>query len=127
MCKSTTTAEDAEATNDSDKTVIYDPPDNDNDAMDEHNTTATTRGTFTTRVIGLPISSKAKSKQTKFYCINCGLCKPTRGEVNKHYCESHPPVTCIDCKETFTTPDTLLRHRYIHRAVSKFDCDKCDK
>ena len=92
---------DLENTDDSDKTIIYDPPEEE-DTTDHQNEKGVTKGTFTTKVVG--ISRSPKSKQTKFYCINCGIPKLTRGAVDKHYHESHPPVFCVDCNQTFTTP-----------------------
>ena len=106
---------DLENTDGSDKTIIYYPPEEE-DTTDHQNEKGVTKGTFTTRVVGVPRSPKCKQtkfccmKQTKFCCINCGISKRTRGAVDKHYHESHPPVFCVDCNQTFTTPDTLLRH-----------------
>ena len=101
---------DLENTDDIDKTIIYDPPEEE-DTTDHQNEKGVTKGTFITRVVGIPcIPWSPKSKQTKFCCINCGISKPPRGAVDKHYHESYPPVFCVDCNQIFTTPDTLLRH-----------------
>ena len=47
-------------------------------------------------------------------------------ELNSHFKESHPPVICDICKESFNTPSTLSQHKYKHRKL-EFSCDQCSK
>ena len=65
-----------------------------------------------------------KSKGKKFHCIYCDAVRNSKCEINDHHRKTHGNITCVDCKKTFPTPDTLQRHRYIH-STNKLTCSIC--
>ena len=61
-----------------------------------------------------------------FRCQQCAFRSDMQGKMNDHFRSSHPPVKCPECDDTFTTPNTLARHRYTHGELTKV-CRDCDK
>ena len=47
-------------------------------------------------------------------------------DFNKHFKSSHDPLQCRVCKEDFSTPSALHRHRYRHKDL-RYACSKCGK
>ena len=69
---------------------------------------------------------KRSNKPRTFRCQQCAFRSDTQGKMNDHFRNSHPPVKCPECDDTFTTPNTLARHRYTHGELTKV-CRDCDK
>ena len=83
------------------------------------------KGQLRTQTYGI-IRQKSTSKRT-FTCIDCGVKRKSKQEINRHYREKHSSIKCPDCDKVFPTPDSLQRHRYVHSDRDKFMCDKCGK
>ena len=69
---------------------------------------------------------KCSNKPRTFRCQQCAFRSDTQGKMNNHFRSSHPPVKCPECDDTFSTPNTLARHRYTHGELTKA-CRDCDK
>ena len=69
---------------------------------------------------------KQSNKPRTFRCQQCVFKCDTQGKMNEHFRSSHLPVKCPECDDTFTTPNTLARHRYTHGELTKV-CRDCDK
>ena len=50
----------------------------------------------------------------KFSCVGCPQKFVNNKELNDHFKNSHPPVTCSDCKKLFSTPSAFEKHKYTH-------------
>ena len=69
---------------------------------------------------------KQSNKPRTFRCQQCAFKCDTQGKMNEHFRSTHLPVKCPECDDTFTTPNTLARHRYTHGELTKV-CRDCDK
>ena len=124
---------DKEDEDESDETIIYDASEFDdtnkgtqkpvNKETDEGEKTP--KGQLRTQTYGI-VKQKPTSRRT-FTCIDCGVKKKSKRDINRHYREKHSSIKCPDCDKVFPTPDSLQRHRYVHSARDKFICDKCGK
>ena len=47
-------------------------------------------------------------------------------ELNDHFKNSHPPLTCSDCKKLFSTPSAFEKHKYTHYEYM-YECESCSK
>ena len=73
------------------------------------------------------IRKPVEKKRSRYY--RCPVCKSKFGklaELNRHYKDSHPPLTCSSCDCAFSTPSTLEQHSYKHKDL-KFKCSVCGK
>ena len=62
----------------------------------------------------------------KFRCVGCPQKFDNNRELNDHFKNSHPPLTCSDCKKLFLTPSAFEKHKYTHYEFM-FECGKCNK
>ena len=62
----------------------------------------------------------------KFSCVGCPQKFDNNRELNDHFKNSHPPLTCSDCKKLFLTPSAFEKHKYTHYEFM-FECGKCNK
>ena len=69
---------------------------------------------------------KCSNKPRTFRCQQCAFRSNTQGKMNDHFRSSHPSVKSPECDGTFSTPNTLARHRYTHGELTKA-CRDCDK
>ena len=60
------------------------------------------------------LKCKHPNKSRKFPCGTCTSTFNTQREVNDHFHSKHPPVKCNDCDCEFSTPVSMLKHRYSH-------------
>ena len=73
------------------------------------------------------IKKPVKKKRVRFY--RCPTCKKKFDKLallNRHYKDTHSPLTCQSCNEQFSTPSTLERHSYKHKSL-KYTCKVCGK
>ena len=73
------------------------------------------------------IKKPIERKRVRFY--RCPVCKgkfDKLAQLNHHYKDSHPPLTCKSCDAQFSTPSTLERHSYKHKSL-KYSCKVCSK
>ena len=84
------------------------------------------RGSFTYRFQGIRRKSRTpvSAGENKYKCPTCPKTWNTRGEMCEHYRNSHPPLPCMDCNMTFTSPLSLARHSYKHRE-RPYECEVC--
>ena len=69
---------------------------------------------------------RRSNKPHTFRCQQCAFRSDTQGKMNEHFRNSHLPVKCPECDDTFTTLNTLSRHCYTHGELTKV-CRDCDK
>ena len=62
----------------------------------------------------------------RFSCVGCPQKFVTNRELNNHFKNSHPPLTCSDCKKLFLTPSAFEKHKYTHYEFM-FECGDCNK
>ena len=62
----------------------------------------------------------------KFSCVGCSQKFVNNKELNDHFKNSHPPLTCSDCKKLFSTPSTFEKHKYTHYEFM-YECETCNK
>ena len=65
-------------------------------------------------------------KHQKFHCKLCQHMADSQAIANKHYRDTHPPVSCLECKMLFTNPSSLRLHKYMH-LDKKYSCRNCNK
>ena len=61
-----------------------------------------------------------------YRCPTCKSKFEKLAQLNQHYKDLHPPLTCKDCDGQFSTPSTLEQHSYKHKEL-KFTCKVCGK
>ena len=66
-------------------------------------------------------------KKRKFQCKICHVITTLQASANKHYRESHPPINCTACDESFNNPNSLHRHMYTHSKNVRYPCRTCGK
>ena len=69
--------------------------------------------------------NRGPSHPQNYGCNVCGQLLPSRGELNQHYHNNHPPVSCPVCTKKFNCPNTQDRHIYVHYQNKSFVCDQC--
>ena len=62
----------------------------------------------------------------KFSCVGCPQKFVNNKELNDHFKNSHPPLTCSDCKKLFSTPSAFEKHKYTHYEFM-YECKTCNK
>ena len=92
------------------------PDTTENKSAEIESSSRAVRKVFVTRSVGLK-----KFRRKRYY--SCPVCNEKfnlQGHLNSHYREKHDKVKCSKCQEIFTTPCTLQRHMYTHRAPRVF-------
>ena len=68
-----------------------------------------------------------KYKQERYFkCPVCDIHKGTTSRLNDHFKRRHPPLSCDECTQTFSTPSGLARHKYSH-SDPRHKCDDCEQ
>ena len=70
--------------------------------------------------------ARNRRPKRKFRCVGCPQKFDNNRELNDHFKNSHPPLTCSDCKKLFLTPSAFEKHKYTHYEFM-FECGKCNK
>ena len=70
--------------------------------------------------------ARNRRPKRKFSCVGCPQKFDNNRELNDHFKNSHPPLTCSDCKKLFLTPSAFEKHKYTHYEFM-FECGKCNK
>ena len=70
----------------------------------------------------------ARNRRPKctFSCVGCPQRFPNNKELNDHFRNMHPPLTCSDCNKLFSTPSAFKKHKYKHYDYM-YKCDHCNK
>ena len=71
-------------------------------------------------------SLKKHKEEHYFRCPVCGIHKGTTSHLNDHFKCCHPPISCENCKQTFSTPSGLARRKYTHEEP-RYPCNDCNK
>ena len=109
-----TTVQDKDVQEDSDATVIYDPPELKQDNK---------KRIFRTVTRGIKITKRHRM----YTCPQCGIKKTSIQSINEHYKGRHEEVSCKICNKTFATPNTRNKHMYIHKSRKRCVCTQCGK
>ena len=91
------------------------------------------KGKFLTKTFGVrrpndqdTSKQDKKKRQRRYKCSRCDSVHVGMSNLNKHYKNNHPPVSCKICDLEFSTPSTLDRHMYKHKDL-KYKCSVCSK
>ena len=57
---------------------------------------------------------KKHKEEHYFRCPVCGIHKGTTSHLNDHFKCRHPPISCENSKQTFSTLSGLAHHKYTH-------------
>ena len=71
-------------------------------------------------------SLKKHKEELYFRCPVCGIHKGTTSHLNDHFKCQHLPISCENCKQTFSTPSGLACHKYTQEEP-RYPCDDCEK
>ena len=71
------------------------------------------------------LARKYKPKR-RFSCVGCPQKFMNNKELNDHFRNAHPPLTCSDCKKLFSTPSAFEKHKYTHYEYM-YECTTCNK
>ena len=61
-----------------------------------------------------------------YTCLYCNKHFESIHYLNNHHRRNHPPVSCDVCNKLYDTPNSLIRHSYMH-LNGNYQCDKCLK
>ena len=71
------------------------------------------------------LARKYKPKR-RFSCVGCVQKFVNNKELNDHFRNTHPPLTCSDCNKLFSTPSAFEKHKYTHYEYM-YECTTCNK
>ena len=88
---------------------------------------------FVIRTVGIKSFKDKDAEQAKaaackraFRCFLCGAKHTTAKELNTHFHNTHDEILCEECNKGFTSPLSLAKHRYMHKACVH-SCGYCEK
>ena len=70
---------------------------------------------------------KFQIDKVRYYtCLYCNKHFESIQYLNKHHRRHHPPVSCDVCNKMYNTPNSLIRHSYMHLS-GNHQCDQCQE
>ena len=74
------------------------------------------------------VNDHHKQNHDKCICNTCGKkCTPSTLACHKYSHQEEKKHVCRNCGKKFAFSGQLKQHRFIHRRISHFGCDKCSK